>query len=325
MRVVLHVGAHKTGTSLIQKYFKEHEQAVREVGVSLITRLDASEMVGWGNKPPELLRSRLEDEAAKQPPVVLMSLENPMGRPFQPDRAGLYPDASRGAEGLAKACAGFDTYIVYYVRPIAEFLESYYLQTIHQGKWHTFGEWYDSLIGPHRWTPTVEALEHAFGAERVILGDFAEIRAGQNQFLRQFMTRAGLPQPPTVEYETVRNASISARGLDIALAINPHLQDAKERRMTRVFLQQHFSNQVEERARPMPEELRRSITEDTAAEFEALAARAAADLATPRVPAPDPRPLPVDPPSPSVAGGRRRGSLKRRAGQLARRIRAPRD
>lgn len=316
MRVVIHVGAHKTGTSLVQKYYKDENEVIRDVGVSYIPRVDASELVGWGNKPPEGLRSRLEEEAAKRPPVVLMSLENMLGRPFQPDRAGLYPDAAQGAEGLAKASDGFDAYVVFYVRPIADFLESYYLQTIHQGKWHTFTEWYETLTGPHRWAPVVQTLEDAFGAERVILGDFSEIKAGQNQFLRQFMTRAGLPQPPTVDYEKIRNASVSARGLEIALALNPHLHDANERRMTRVFLQQHFSNQQEERARPMPEELRRSITAETAAEFETLAARAAADLATPRVPAPDPVPLADSDPTASVDAG-----LVRR---LARRLRPAR-
>ena len=105
------------------------------------------------------------------------------------------------------------------------------------------------------------------------MGDFAEIALGQNQFLQQFMTRAGLPQPPTVDYEPVRNRSLSARGLEIALSINPHLSSASERKETRLFLQKHFSNQLEDRARPIPEDLRRSVQDQTAAEYEALAAR----------------------------------------------------
>ena len=152
----------------------------------------------------------------------------------------------------------------------------------------------------------MEALEHAFGADRVIMGDFAEITAGQNQFLRQFMTRSGLPQPPTVDYERDHNPSISARGLQIALGINPHLNTARERRVTRLFLQKHFSNQVEDRARPMPADLRRSVTDQMAAEYERLAARAAAALATPLEPPPLPAPpLPIV--SKSAATATRRG------------------
>ena len=312
MRVVIHVGAHKTGTSLVQRYFNEDPQRTQALGIGFINRYDSSQLIGWGNKPPEGLRSRLEEETAKRPSVVLTSQENALGRPFLPGRPGLYPDAPQGAENLAKGCDGFDTHVVFYVRPIADFLESFYLQTIHQGESHSFQDWYDSLSGPHQWTPAVEALEHAFGADRVIIGDFTEITAGQNQFLRQFMTRSGIPQPPTVDYERIENPSISGRGLQIALGINPHLNTARERRVTRLFLQKHFSNQVEDRARPMPEELRRSVTDQMAAEYERLAARAAAGLATP----PEPPSVPTQPPksaSPkTAASAHRRGKTLRR-------------
>lgn len=323
MRVVIHVGAHKTGTSLVQWYFNDDPPQIRSLGISFIDRPAASELVGWGNKPPEIFRTRLEEERARQPSIVLTSIENGLGRPFLADRPGLYPDAVRGAEGLAKATAGFDTHVIYYVRPMVDFLESFYLQTIHQGAWHTFEEWYDSLTGPHSWMPAVQALDDAFGADRVHLGDFTEMRAGQNRFLELFMTRAGLPPPPTVEYETVRNPSISARGLDIARGINPHLRDARERRVTRLFLQKHFSNQVEDRARPMPEDLRRTVSEQAAAEFEALAARAAAALTSPLAPPPV-RPL-VEPrvtPPPANTPRRKKKPLKKRVKRLARRMRA---
>lgn len=318
MRVVIHVGAHKTGTSLVQRYFSDQPQKTRARGIGLITREDASNrLVGWGDKVhdrPEDLRSRLEEEMAKRPSVVFMSLENTLGRPFLADRPGLYPDASRGAEGLAKACDGFDTHVVYYVRPIVDFLESYYLQTVQQGAWHSFQDWYGTLGGPHSWTPAVSALDDAFGTDRVLLGDFAEIALGQNQFLQQFMTRAGLPQPPTVDYEPVRNRSLSARGLEIALSINPHLSSASERRETRLFLQKHFSNQLEDRARPIPEDLRQAVQDQTTAEYEALAARAAAALDTP--------PVVVSVPDPGRTSSRRQARSRRVFRRLVGRLRA---
>jgi hypothetical protein len=318
MRVVIHVGAHKTGTSLVQRYFSDQPQKTRALGIGLITREDASNrLVGWGDKVhdrPEDLRSRLEEEMAQQPSVVFMSLENTLGRPFLTDRPGLYPDATRGAEGLAKACDGFDTHVVYYVRPIVEFLESYYLQTVQQGAWHSFEDWYGTLEGPHLWTPAVSALDDTFGADRVLMGDFAEIALGQNEFLQQFMTRAGLPQPPTVDYDPVRNRSLSARGLEIALSINPHLSSDSERRETRLFLQKHFSNRLEDRARPMPEDLRRSIQDETAAEYEALASRAAADLDTP--------PLVVPVPDPGRSSSRRQARSRRVFRRLVGRLRS---
>jgi hypothetical protein len=316
MRLVIHVGAHKTGTSLVQKYFRDKPRITQALGIAQISRTDGDLLVDWGqylHERPEGLRSRLEEEAAKGPSVILFSHENTLGQPFLPDRAGLYPDAARCAEALAAICDGFDTYVVFYVRPMADFLESYYIQTVQEGLTHSFEEWYGSLIGPHRWTPTVEALDRAFGADRVIMGDFTEMSAGQNQFMRQFMTRTGIPRPPIVEYKPIRNPSISARGVAIALDINQYLHDDDERMLVRRFLQEHFSNQVEDRARPMPEELRRSVTDETAAEFERLAARAAASLATP--PEPPRVPLRVS----ATLGAR---ILRRRARRVVRRVRA---
>jgi hypothetical protein len=316
MRVVIHVGAHKTGTSLVQKYFRDKPRITQALGIAQISRTDGDLLVDWGqylHESPERLRSRLQEEAERGPSVILFSHENTLGQPFLPDRPGLYPEASRCAEALAGICDGFDTFVVFYVRPMADFLESYYIQTVQEGLVHSFAEWYGSLIGPHRWTPTVEALERAFGPDRVIVGDFTEMSAGQNQFLRRFMTRTGIPRPPIVEYQPIRNPSISARGLEIAFDINQYLSDDDERMLVRRFLQEHFSNQKEERARPMPEELRRSITVETAEEFERLAARAAASLASP--PERPHVPLRV-----SASLGAR--ILRRRARRAVRRVRA---
>ena len=57
MRVVIHVGAHKTGTSLVQRYFNDDPQRTQALGIGFITRADTSQLLGWGNKPPELLRA----------------------------------------------------------------------------------------------------------------------------------------------------------------------------------------------------------------------------------------------------------------------------
>lgn len=295
MRVVVHVGAHKTGTSLVQKYLRDKPGVTAALKIAYIGRSETNRLIEWGNrvvKDPDRLRGRLEAELGKRPAAVLISHENALGRPIVPGRAGLYPDAGTMAQALAKACAGLETYVVFYFRPIADFLESYYVQTIQQGASHTFDEWFAGLdASTISWQPTINALDEAFGADHVILGDFAEITEGQNEFLRRFMVRSGLPCPRTIKYSPVRNASISARGLQIALEINQHLQTKEERRATRKFLQEHFSNQREERATPMPEEVRRSLEDRTADEYARLSARAATALASPPATSPEPPPL----------------------------------
>ena len=92
-----------------------------------------------------------------------------------------------------------------------------------------------------------------------------------------------------------------------------------------MFLQKHFSNQVEDRARPMPADLRQSVTDQMAAEYDRLAARAAAALATPLEVPPLPAPPLPDVSRKSAATATRRGkTLKHRARRLVSRIRARR-
>lgn len=270
----MHVGAHKTGTSLVQKYFRDNPDVTEALRIAQISRTDGDLLVDWGqllHERPHDLRGRLEKEAAADPSVILFSHENTLGRPFVLDRPGLYPDASRHATALAEICDGFDPLVVFYIRPMADFLESYYIQTVQEGAWHSFEAWFETVCGPTTWTRVVEDLREAFGSDRVVVGDFTEIAAGQDQFLQQFMSRTGIPQPQTVHYKPVRNPSFNARGLQIARDINHHLDDEDERMIMRKFLQKHFSNRRDGRAQPMPVELRRSIEEQTAAEYAMLA------------------------------------------------------
>jgi len=266
-QVVIHVGAHKTGTSLVQKFLRDCRSFRQEHDITFVGRSDTNTLIGWGKIPlrePELLRSRLESEARAKPANrIVLSHENSLGRPFIPGKSGLYPHAARCAEALRACTEGFDLRIVFYVRPVADFVESYYLQTIHQGASHTFEEWAADLDpAGWRWRPVVEALDAVFGADRVFVGDFLDIAEGQENLLRGFMERAGLERPPAedLDYGPVRNASISVRGLELAMDINPLLRkDREEPHAVRTFLQKHWSNQQFDRAHPMPAELRSQV------------------------------------------------------------------
>lgn len=290
MRVVLHLGAHKTGTSLVQGYFRDQRRSTVRLGISRLNRGVTNQLIGSGQPvldSPQLLRERLEAERALQPQAVLISHENALGPPFRPGEPGLYPQARSLAEALRQAVDGLEVQVVYYVRSLADFVESYYLQTIHQGMHHQFSEWYDTLDRRSlRWSAVVATLDEVFGREHVAIGDFGEIADGQEAFLAGFMRRARLPMPATIDYPDVRNASVSARGLEIAMALNPHLDSADERRAARTFLQETFPNHSGERAEPMPEQVRAELDRAWAEEQPGLEQRASIDRSTPAVPPP---------------------------------------
>jgi hypothetical protein len=284
-RVVLHVGAHKTGTSLVQKFFRDNPSFCAKNGMDYISRSDTNELIGWGKIPGkegDLLPDRLRVERELHPDdVIVISHENSLGKPFMEDQPGLYPEAERCAKLLRRATRGYDVRVVFYVRPLPDFVESYYLQTIHQGRSHTVQEWIGrGDPGAWAWEPVVEALDNVFGRERVAIGDFSEIKRGQEEFLKLFMSRSGLPNVTGVSYRPVRNASVSARGLAMAMDVNPLLETGEERHITRKFLQKHWSNLQFERARPLSDDLRAQLARY---DYSGVAARATADLEIDRV------------------------------------------
>jgi len=276
MRTVLHVGAHKTGTSLIQKFFRDEVAPAATLPIAVVGRADTNRLIGWGQQleqRPERLRKRLEGELRTKQ-YVLVSHENTIGRPFDPEVSGLYPHAERLSKALLDISDPFDPLVVFYIRPLADFVESFYLQTVHQGSTSSFEEWFATIDHTAlTWTGVVEAMEKSFGPDRVVVGDFREIADGQNRYISSFFRLTGLPMPDKVRYRPVRNASVSVKGLELALQMNPFLETKEQRRAARTFLQSHFSNRSGERARPMPPDVRDTLTRQDAAGYEALAQR----------------------------------------------------
>lgn len=283
MHTVLHVGAHKTGTSLVQWYVRDHLDQLQALGIRHVLRTEMKGLAGSGTiveEHPDRLRRRLDEELAAGGVGVLASSEDVLGPPFVPGHTGLYPQARRFAEALRVACEGLDVRVVLYLRPVDEFVESYYVQTVQQGSTQAFEPWYDALDeAALSWEPMVEALDDVFGADRVALGDFREIRDGQDAFLRRFLVRARLPVPEEVSYDRVRNPSVSARGLEMARTINPLVRGRDENLAVRRFIQRNFSNRTEERARPMPDPVRARLRARRGEEYERLAERARSALA----------------------------------------------
>jgi hypothetical protein len=277
-QVVVHVGAHKTGTSAIQKYLRDNRRTAQRHRIACISRSATNESIGWGGilrKDPTVLRRQIL-QASKNPwyRTIIASHENTLGRPFGNDPSAaecLYPDVFKFAEPLAAILHEFDGKVVFYLREQSAFLESYYLQHVHEGGSTPFSEWLAKIdLDRMSWRPAVEHLRVIFGPHRVALGRFEEIKDGQDEFLRQFLLRVDdrITLEPT--YDAHRNSSISARGLEIALRINPLLETHKERKIVRKFLQRHFSNRNQPRAVLLTPEQKGYIASRYSSENEAL-------------------------------------------------------
>jgi len=245
--VVFHVGAHKTGTSLLQKYMRDNRRRLQLRGIYYLARSEMNDLVGWGRplvEHPEALDARISAITGNLLYRTLVtSHENTLGRPIASGGDHMYPKAAPMVDALGRLLAPYRSKVFLYVRPQAEFIESYYLQLIHQGNTFTFAEWIDSLdLDRLSWVPLADMLIEALGGERVEIIDFGEIRLGQNRFIESFFRRIDPSFDFEVDYKPRRNPSVGDKGLRLALAANPHLKTGAEKKAMRVFLQKRFSN-----------------------------------------------------------------------------------
>lgn len=252
-KVVLHLGAHKTATSLIQKYMRDRAQYCEANGIAALGRGECDQLIRWGT-PATLqagkqeLNRRIADAENAGARYYVISHENALGRPFVAGGNSIYPGAAEKMTALKDALSGHKLMVVYYIRAQAAFLESYYLQTIHEGAHHTFKEWRDTVGRPPlSWKPLYDTLCQAVGTDNVVLHAFEDdITAGQAGFLEKFFASfLGNLDPAAFnhfEYGPLRNPSIGDKGLAIARAANRYLETAEERSLMRKFLQKNFSN-----------------------------------------------------------------------------------
>jgi hypothetical protein len=244
---VFHVGAHKTGTTLLQQYLISHQRRLARRGIQHVSRADLTPSIGWGEvllREPERLGAHLT--AFRRNPwyrVFVASHENILGHPFVRGGSSIYPAAADHLEALASVLHGFRPKIVVTVRPQHEMLESYYLQSVKLGSRHRFSTWLSRIdLAAISWRPLVTTLHERFGADHVEVVDFGLIRQGQEQYLRHVLGRMHLRLDREVEYAHAKNFGLSGRGLELSLAAQPLLQTAEERLLLRQFLQRYFSN-----------------------------------------------------------------------------------
>jgi hypothetical protein len=276
-----HVGAHKTGTSLFQSYLAENRPKLRTRRV-LYVRRGIADVIARAGDDPELAEQaarhlRRFHRNRDSYDTFLASYENAIGPPFAADCPGrLYPRSAARIATLVESLRPFRPKILLSIRPVDEFVESYYLQSIHQGGYLGFDAWLERYVDLDllSWRPLVDEIVSAFGDGAVAVVDFRLIKThGSEVYLRELLRHVVPGPPPAVGTRPVTNASISDKGLRLALAANPHLRDRDEQKAMRRFLQAQFSNVQYPPPSLLSDQQRRMLRKRYLDDYEALVAR----------------------------------------------------
>lgn len=294
MKLVLHFGAHKTGTTLLQEFMTQEYPFLKANRIGCLKRYRTNVVMGLSktitpDRNFDMLAEILRKRWWKRERAYVISHEKTIGMPFRRGRPGLYPDRDIVLESLSKTLSRYDTRIIYYIRSQEELIESYYLESIAIGEFRPFNKWRKRIkIDQISWKPVIKSLEDAFGADRVIVRDFkTEMANGPAAFVESFF-RLVLPDIDGSKFHNLKfdtkpvNPGFGDKGYEIAAAVNKFLDNREERRAVKRFIQQNFSNRKYPRPVFLSDERRAAIRELYAAENAALITRA--------IPRPEPDP-----------------------------------
>ncbi len=195
--IVLHAGAHRTGTTRLQFLLDDNRDALTGAGVAALTPPRAGkrgaatirDVVGrlpdtrrsalvsvLRTRPGDGPRRRLERMIAEAcapgiPERLIFSDENLLGPPFDRSGRGLYPFARRRLAAFARLLDRAPAEVHLSLRSYDAFLVSAYaMQAVHGARVPPFGAIRGNLLAPGRgWPELVSDLADLFPASRLVL------------------------------------------------------------------------------------------------------------------------------------------------------------
>ena len=272
MKLYLHLGAHKTGTTVLQKTLRFNKPLMRRNGVFYTHTLPKDRFTKetrYHVAIQRLLRARARDdsvvatfetywsmvrEAAERAEcsTILTSREGYLGFPLAryPNRSSrinrLYATAELPLELIADTSGVDEIVPILYIRDQASWLESVYRETVVQGSTMSIDTLLQQTDLPGlSWVPLIERIERLFGT--VIVRPYELPRVGVTAHNEHFISLVNpalagkLDIPKLNPKET--NRSLSEAGVALARRINGELQGDKRETIVRMVQEEMPSDQ----------------------------------------------------------------------------------
>ena len=295
--LVLHAGAAKTGTTLVQKALNANRDAFAARDYAVLVRHDFEAATGgahahWRRQGRSIdkvnvgfqrLRDSLEHEN-------LMLSHEDLFATVQSFRKGpIYGPAAQVLRIAQDELRPERLTLLFYVRRQDRFVESAYLQTVRMGGTLTFEEFMEPVtVERLRWDVLVDQMRDALPADAEIrIRYFEDIKTLKARgFVRDFFAATGIGVVPKFTFNTQSvNRGYSEMALQLALLGNGLLEKEDSRKL-RHFLDANLSNLTHPAPLLLTPEQRHELLTALAPSNKALHDMIGADGAPPYLPDP---------------------------------------
>lgn len=265
-KVYIHIGAHKSASTLIQQNMRENRALFREkydVDYLLVENLVDTPFIrhfrAIANTEKAMSEHRFFesvektteyiDEAISLSPCgkILISWEGILGHSALDRYQGIYTHVKTVSESLKAIFKNQDCRVVLIVRKQDSFIESCYLQQIKEGRTLSFQEFIESIdIHKISWCNIADTLESDFGENFGVVPFESITILGAKLFLGSFFNFLMGEEIDMEEVALIENANsgLSARGVDISREILPYISEKNLRAMKKLIFAEFNSSKL---------------------------------------------------------------------------------
>ncbi|WP_141246909.1 hypothetical protein [Halomonas salipaludis] len=196
--VYLHFGAHKTGSTLFQKWLKENNDFFHESNVELYVKKDLKEELGeWASwsieekeltsRFPQKFNNFLQSVDGKKD--VLISYEGFLGGLDLSKSGVIYPNASKICSLFSDGLKESNVKVSFSIRSYDEFIESSYKWLVKHGMGKQFKKYHLGIKKDgFSWAPVVDSIVGNFGEENVFLWDYEDYKQSPQEMHKKIMS-----------------------------------------------------------------------------------------------------------------------------------------
>lgn len=180
--ILLHLGAHKTGTTYIQQTLAKNIPALRsqDVGFARLKRARSTVTKAVNRRAPRLAANAREllDETAPKCSHLILSDENLAGGLYQLFNGGrLYSNMEERLQYLRTEILREKTVRVFFcIRRFDEFIPSAHAEVIKHRPFFSLNDIAISDFDRVSWVPVLQSIANVFGAANVTAWDFSQFK-----------------------------------------------------------------------------------------------------------------------------------------------------
>lgn len=236
----IHIGTHKSGTTAIQKTLDQIKNQLKKEGIIYLPRFPEEQHMlslssldsGYIDRCRNYYASIFKRYRNKKYKFVISN------ECLSGDFRACYENTPIVAAALRQIFEGMDAKLVVFLRRQSTFIESLYVQTIQEGGFWSFDEYFKTLnLDGFNWARFLECFEKHFGVSNIIVKRYGkEFITQKNGIIDEFADSIGSRYMKECSFVSNYNLSYSREAIEFARICNKHFS-GEEKVLLRKVLQ----------------------------------------------------------------------------------------